>query len=228
MSVNGRIQGLSHQDEIPSSFLSPLITSLYHSHICVSLLGSFYHFFLFPSSLPLTFPLSLGCSLFLICISKLPFSNISPRHTFLPVLSLLSCLSLCKISLFLLSLSETLLMLALAHFCCMACQWMTNDSLLHGAARSITVLLTFIGMLNSMTLLLYLKGKVQANTDVVIIIPLISGHSPSQAPKTSISYVFVCPSNLPGKCLHLSTLPTTPPPCVTRAFCYNFVFPKQR
>ncbi len=41
------------------------------------------------------------------------------------------------------SLSETLLMLAVAHFCCIACQGMTNESGLHSAARSMTPLLTF-------------------------------------------------------------------------------------
>lgn len=140
--------------------------------IFVSLLCSPYITFFPPISLfPKHFP-SLGCS----CISYLHFlaSILTPRphlhHAFLPpllsALSLLSCLSLCKISLILLTLTETLLMLALAHSCCMACQWMTNDCAAKRSTQPYAASqLSLATAVKSITLLLCLEGRDWANTD---------------------------------------------------------------
>ena len=88
MSVSRRISRLSHQDKILSSLLSPLITSLYHATAFLSLLPSLL--FRLPPLFLERF-LFLRPSFSLICISELPFSNISlpsclpsPRCHFFP------------------------------------------------------------------------------------------------------------------------------------------------
>lgn len=98
MSVSRRISRLSHQDKILSSLLSPLITSLYHSaaFFCLSFHHSFFLFLLLSSS-NVSFS---SVPPFLLSASSVKyFPPITPSF---PPLSLLSCLSLCEISLFLL------------------------------------------------------------------------------------------------------------------------------
>lgn len=79
-------------------------------------------FFLSPS------PLSVSNTCFVFCLSSFP-----PIFFYQILLFLL------------LAQQRDTVDVGPAHFCCMACQVMTNDSVLHCAERSFALLLTFVG-----------------------------------------------------------------------------------